>query len=104
MERNNHHPFFERGWYRTPVLKELRGLVVAREVLIPRHNQLHAEVPPPPIPSHALAANLVNHLGGRALPRMDSLFAANDYLMAVRSDEAIQIADNLQTQMGYLHE
>lgn len=101
--RNTHHFFYERGWYRQRPLNHLRSLVVARSVLIVPHNDLHANMSPPPTPSRNLAHNLINHLSQATFHHpLDAAFETVDYLMTIKTPESLPIAENIGEQIGYL--
>jgi len=102
-ERNTHHAFWERHDYRQKPLSHLRGLVLARNVLVVNHNELHANVAPPPMPSRPLAHNIVNYLEDKRFYQpLDAMFYTMDYLQKVGNPETLAIAENLERQIGYL--
>lgn len=102
-QRNTHHFFYEGRWYKQKPFNALRNLVVARNVLLVPHNNLHAETDPPIQPSRPLAWGIINHLNQAELSHpLDAAFETVNYLHAVGNAETIMLADNLTEQLGYL--
>lgn len=100
---NDHHFWFEQRNYRSKPLSYLRGLVIAKNVQVVWHNELHANVPPPPIPSRPLAYNLINHIEEHTYSQpLDTAFSTIDYLVKVGNHETIPIAENMTLQISYL--
>lgn len=57
---NTHHSWWNRAWYKTPVLRTLRQHpLVMNEMYISAHKELHAEMHPPPKPSPELAMGAI---------------------------------------------
>jgi len=103
MERNNHHPFYNRADFRGKPLQTLRKLTVAKNVLIVPHNDLHGELPPPPMPSRPLAFNIVRYIENETDPHpLAKIFSTVEYLQAIRTPEAVPIAEHLNAQLNYL--
>lgn len=101
--RNDHHLFYERKWYHQRPLNHLRNLVVARSVLIVPHNELHANMPPPPLPSKNLAHNILNHLYQQTFNHpLDVVFETVDYLTTIKTPESLPLAEHLTEQLNYL--
>ena len=102
-ERNNHHFIYEKRWCRQRPLNHLRNLIVARSVLIVPHNDLHANMPPPPLPSNPLAHNIINHLTQQTFKHpLDVAFETVDYLMTIKTSESLPLAEHIGEQIGYL--
>jgi len=102
-ERNTHHAFWERHDYRQKPLSLLRGLVVARNVLVVAHKELHANLAPPPMPTRPLAHNIVNYLEDKRFSQpLDVMFHTVDYLHKVANSETLVLASHLEQQLGYL--
>lgn len=105
MERNDHHFLWEKSRYHGNPLNTLRGMLVAREVLVVRHNDLHAALAPPPLPSRPLAHNMIDHLKQRpAEGQFDAAFNAMEYLQQVATYEALGLAEHFEEQLRRLHE
>lgn len=103
LERNTHHFLFERHDYRQKPYAQLRQLVVAKNVLVVKHNELHANIGPPPKPDRPLAYNLLNYLESeRATQPFDEAFLCIDYLMKVANPDSLALAEHLSEQIGYL--
>lgn len=66
MERqfDTHHIWWNRTSYRTPAERRLRHhpAFVIRDVWIPQHKLLHAELPQPPKPNHQIIAGILLNL------------------------------------------
>lgn len=102
-ERDTHHLFWERHDYHQRPLNLLRGLVVARNVLIQPHRDLHAELDSPPRPHAPLAHNIINHLSNQVFHHpLDPAFETVEYLFQVASPEALELGDHLSRQLNYL--
>lgn len=102
-QRNDHHLFWERRHYKQRPLEKLRGLVVARNVLIQPHRELHADMGPPIQPSRPLAHGIINHLAQVELVHpLDAAFETVDFLHRVGNAETIILADHLTEQLNYL--
>lgn len=102
-QRNNHHFFWERRHYRQRPLEKLRGLVVAKNVLVQPHNELHSDLEPPIMPSRPLAHGIINHLAKVELVHpLDSAFETLSYLHSVGNAETIILADHFTEQLNYL--
>lgn len=101
--RNNHHFFWEGRWYKQKPFDALRHIVVARNVLVVPHNDLHANTEPPIQPSRPLAWGILNHLNQAELVHpLDSAFETVSYLHSVGNAETIMLAENLTEQLNYL--
>ena len=101
--RNDHHFFYERRWYHQRPLNLLRSFVVARSVLIVPHNDLHANMSPPPMPSKNLAHNILNHLQDQTFRHpLDAAFETVDYLATIKTPESLPLAEHIGEQIGYL--
>lgn len=102
-QRNDHHFLWERRHYKQRPYQALRNLVVARNVLIQPHRELHAALDPPIQPSRPLAHGILNHLATVDLVHpLDSAFETVDYLHQVGNAETIILADHLTEQLNYL--
>jgi len=104
MERNRHHLLYPKRQYRG-LQKELRqhpGLVIPG-VWIPIHKQLHAELLPPPKPSHDLTTDLLNNLNNRSLTApLDGLKYTVEHLTNIEREDTQKLATHLLKQLGYL--
>lgn len=101
--RNSHHIFWERRDYRSKPFNALRQLVVAKNVLIVQHDELHANLDPPEKPSRPLVWNILNHLEEHDYRQpLDNVFATMDYLQQVGNPETLVLADHIQQQLGYI--
>lgn len=101
--RDNHHFFYNRADCHQRPLNLLRGLVIARSVLVVAHKELHANLPPPPLPNRPLAHNIVNHLSQQTFRHpLDAAFETVDYLMTIKTPESLPLAEHIGEQIGYL--
>lgn len=109
---DNHHAIFYRRWYKTPHEKLYRGLAgLVLPIHRPIHNQLHAEVPPPPKPSREFMLQIVDHSqdidDSRPYQRFLEIVkfvgdVANTAWSDERVDEASRLYENLNYQDNYL--
>lgn len=109
---NNHHVFFEKRWYKSQVehrFRNLGGLVLPMHV--PPHNDLHANIPPPPKPSKQLMERVINFshdmYGSDAYDEFTQIThfigdVANSSWSPERADEAFRIHENLVAQSTYI--
>lgn len=101
-QTNIHHFSWERTDYFGKPYNALR-LALKEEVQIVWHNDLHANLGPPPKPSRPLTYNILNHLEEHAYSQpFDNVFATVDYLQKVANPESLMLADHLIAQLGYV--
>lgn len=104
MERltNRHHFLYEASQYRgTPF--HIARVALSEIVDISWHNELHANMPPPPKPSRPLVYNILNHLEEHQYSQpFDNVFSTVDYLTKVGNHETIPLAEHLIAQLGYV--
>jgi len=111
MERevNRHHAFFTRCWYRTKPERELRqhkGLIVPMWITV--HDDLHANIPPPPKPNARVVAQALHYLG--ELPDVVTndpvrcIGELADFLYSRSDRVAERIGENLTKQLVYIQE
>ena len=102
-ERNDHHFWYPRNDYHGKPFNHLRGLVIAKSVLIEPHRELHANLDPPPRPNAPLAHNIVDYLSDQRFNQpLDSAFHVIDYCVKVGNPETLAIAEHIGQQIGYL--
>lgn len=117
MERggvNNHHVFWQRRWYKTPlekVLRSHRGLVIP--LFEPVHNELHAQLLPPPKPSSRMIMGALEFLETLPATTLDTppelCTALSEHFLAIDTKVAQRIGQNLVEQQvfiaeGYYHQ
>ena len=81
MERNNHHVWHERKWYKSRLDKRFRsygGFVI--NMAIPDHQELHAHVRPPIKPAPWLMEVVLEHLRVEEVPIEETIPATIDLL------------------------
>ena len=94
---------FPRVEYHKKPLNHLRGILIARSVLVVQHRELHANVEPPPRPDAPLAHNIVDYLSDQRFNQpFDEIFMTMDYLQKIGRPDTIAIAENLGRQVGHL--
>lgn len=104
MERltNRHHFLWERRDYVSKPYVVLRA-TLSETVNVYLHNDLHANLAPPPKPSRSLVYNILNHLEEHQYSQpFDNVFSTVDYLTKVGSHETIPLAEHLIAQLGYV--
>lgn len=109
METNVHHTFFNRAWYRTPILRSLRNHpLVKTSMLVDIHRELHAEVQAPPKPSHELAVGalyLLNDLyEDSQYDSVNAHLALSEYFLGKDNSRAQRIGHNILRQTVYIAE
>lgn len=99
---NLHHFVWNRSAYHGKPFNALRQ-ALKEEVVIEWHQDLHANLGPPPKPSRPLTHNILNHLEEHHYSQpFDNVFATVDYLQQVGSPETIPLANHLIEQLGYV--
>jgi len=108
-ELNVHHTFYNRAWYRTPILRILRQhplVITTMDVGV--HKELHANVPPPPRPSPDIAIGAVCLLD--ELKESDTKdpvlvhMTLAEHLLTQDNKLAHRIGRNILLQTGYIGE
>lgn len=107
METSHHHTFYNRAWYRTPILRQLRQhplVVTPLEKSV--HQDLHAELPvlPRPRPDIAIGALcLLEDLTDQNVtdPVLSHLYLA-EHLLGSRDRLAHRIGRHIILQTGYI--
>lgn len=109
MEHNTHHMWWNRSWYRTPILRTLRQHQLCQNVLsVPIHNQLHAELSPPPKPSPELAIGAILMLDDMRqeglIEPVDVHLALADHFLEQDNGLAKRIGHHMLHQAGFIKE
>ena len=106
MEPNRHHSFFNRAWYRTPILRRLRSHpLMVTEMCVDVHKDLHANIPPPPKPSPDLAVGalcLLNDMKEEGTDQVSAHIELSEYFLSGNTHTARRIGDNLLRQTVYI--
>lgn len=114
-EVNKHHVFFPSYEYQNKLDRRIRnlGLFVIR-MHLPVHNELHANVPPPPQISHDLKHIIIqrNEVIDKAAPQADRIEIMVSHLMRLSHDtgnlqmqeESHALYHNFIEQLDYIHE
>ena len=114
-EVNKHHVFFPSYEYQNKLDRRMRnlGLFVIR-MHLPVHNELHANVPPPPQISHDLKHIIIqrNEVIDKAAPQADRIEMMVSHLMRLSHDtgnlqmqeESHALYHNFIEQLDYIHE
>jgi len=114
-EVNKHHVFFPSYEYQNRLDRRMRnlGLFVIR-MHLPVHNELHANVPPPPQISHDLKHIIIqrNEVIDKAAPQADRIEMMVSHLMRLSHDtgnlqmqeESDVLYHNFIEQLDYIHE
>ena len=114
-EVNKHHVFFPSYEYQNKLYRRMRnlGLFVIR-MHLPVHNELHANVPPPPQISHDLKHIIIqrNEVIDKAAPQADRIEMMVTHLMRLSHDtgnqqmqeESHALYHNFIEQLDYIHE
>lgn len=108
---NRHHLWYARSDYRQGLRRAFRnfqGNVIP--VLVESHNELHANLPPPPIPSRRQmldGMDVLSEADPRSITSGAIALAAYFYGEALRlapeqSEKALRISEHLNQQLGYL--
>ena len=102
---NWHHTVWCRAWYKTCAEKNFRlhsGLIVPMH--IPVHNELHANIPPPPKPTRESmlgATALLNDLSDTQLHNyLDTIERVGDFMISREQ----KIGEYLLLQLPYIEE
>lgn len=109
METSVHHTFWNRAWYRTPVLRALRNHTLVKTALyVPAHRELHAQLPPPPKPNPEMAIGAVILLDelkndGDTNP-VDAHLALSEYFLQMDSALGGRIGHHILKQTGFIME
>ena len=107
MERgdtNQHHVWYCRRSYKTPILRELRNERIYRvDMDIPIHNDLHADLGSVPTPDHDVAHELL-FIGKAEFDPVQALLRASEYLLEHRDSYNHTIGHHLLKQVGYVIE
>ena len=95
---NNHHVWFQRRSYKSPIERAFRnhnGFIIPTPVTA--HNNLHANLYPPPKPHRELMMGILSNLEEYNLANpLDGIEATIDFL------ETGRIRKHLIQQLGYL--
>lgn len=109
LDVDNHHVFWQRKWYRTPlekVLRSHRGLVVPLHRGV--HKELHAEVLPPPKPKSFLIMGALEFLESVPITTLDNppelCTALSEHFLGQDGKMAQKIGENLVAQQVYIAE
>lgn len=109
---NNHHVFFEKRWYKSQAehrFRNLGGLVLPMH--IPVHDELHANVPPPPKPTPAFREQITEYAHGDYHDgQLEAFFniahfigdVANTSWSTERAQEAYTLHENLMAQAEFI--
>ena len=109
---NRHHTIFEKRWYRThqeQVFRNLSGLVLPLH--IQAHEELHAQVAPPPKPSRPFMEQIAEFAHDvyeqddyEAFYRIAHFIGdvANSSWSPERADEAFRIHENFMQQSQFI--
>lgn len=97
METNKHHLFYSHADYKRQPFNTLRSLVVARNIAVPWHRELHATLDIPPRPSRGLAWNIIDNID-----RREPVMSTIDYIGSIVSNEALALHEHLLHQMYYI--
>jgi len=102
-EVNNHHVWFNRRRYTSPLDKKFRNLGgFVLPTLIPPHKELHAEVPPPPKPHPSLMRATIQFASGMAHENVYDQFLELATFLEDRAPD--RIVENLQAQTPFIME
>lgn len=104
-----HHMMWCRAWYKTPVLKSLRNHPLARNrILDSTHQELHADLLPPPRPTPDMALGAISLLNelrddGYHTP-VNVHLALAEYMFNRREHKATKLGIHIMRQVGYIAE
>lgn len=108
---SRHHPAYERAWYKTPAERKYRqmgGMVLL--MANQPHKDLHANIPPPPIPSPDFMRDIYLHARNTDYDDQYDLFnQIVDYIGLVaevgrpeRQEEAVPLYENYVAQQHFV--
>lgn len=110
-EISDHHVASERRWYTTPAQKKYRAMsgMVVRLANQP-HRDLHANVPPPPVPSPDFMRDIYCHARNTEYADHYDLFRqitefvgyAAEHGRPQRQEEAIPLYENFVAQAAFI--
>lgn len=104
-----HHMWWNRAWYKAPILKSLRNHPLSKNALYaPIHRDLHAELRPPPKPSPEMAMGAILLLDElRDAQQTDPVnvhLALSEHFLEQDSTLAGRIGHHLLMQAGFVRE
>lgn len=110
---NRHHLWFNRADYRRGLQREFRGFAGnIVPVPIERHNQLHRDLLPPPMPSRRQMLDSMDILSNHpehteytwGAVALEGYFRDEAFSLASceQAEKALQISEHLGLQLGYL--
>ena len=108
-ETSRHHTFYNRAWYRTPILRQLRNHPLAiTPIPIAIHKNLHAELSTPPRPRPDIAIGALCVLEDIAEQGITDPVVAHlyltEHLLESRDRLANRIGRHILLQTGYIQE
>ena len=100
--RNNHHVFFTRAEYKTPIERRVRNMgAFIIKVNAVDHQEMHIHVPPPPKPDHEQLHDLYNFMLEHAYSA-DGLEGLEWGIVFANDRRFYTLEENLDNQFFYL--